>query len=104
MRVQHKSRNQVLFCLGPIFIVIFILASNLSSFYIHNDNIQVTDEVTNNIKGSNSPNAANSLPIFQLYQDAKYAWDQLQLRKDVYGPNKTGLFYGTDVLDYIRIL
>ncbi len=38
-----------------------------------------------------------SIPIYQLYLDAKYAWDKLQLRKDVYGPNQTGFFYSTAV-------
>ncbi|MHA2307347.1 MAG: hypothetical protein ACXACU_18355 [Candidatus Hodarchaeales archaeon] len=38
-----------------------------------------------------------AIPIFQLYLDAKYAWDKLQLRKDVYGPNQTEFFFSTAV-------
>ena len=98
----YKLRKQVLFFWFPITISIFILSSNLSHFYIHSDNFQETDKDTDIVPSSGSPNATNSLPIFQLYQDAKYAWDKLQLRKDVYGPDKTGFFFTTDVVNNVN--
>ncbi|MHA2246047.1 MAG: hypothetical protein ACXADY_13875 [Candidatus Hodarchaeales archaeon] len=47
---------------------------------------------------SDSESSLPAIPIYQLYLDAKYAWDKLQLRKDIYGPIKTDFFYSTEVL------
>ncbi|MFW9777489.1 MAG: hypothetical protein ACFFE8_01465 [Candidatus Heimdallarchaeota archaeon] len=40
---------------------------------------------------------SGSISIYQLYQDAIYAWDRLQSRKDDSGPVKTGFHYRTRV-------
>ncbi|MHA2176687.1 MAG: hypothetical protein ACXABI_17820, partial [Candidatus Hodarchaeales archaeon] len=40
-----------------------------------------------------------SIPIVQLYQDAKYAYDKMQLRQDIYNPNQTGFYFSTEVIE-----
>ncbi|MFW9990987.1 MAG: hypothetical protein ACFFD4_02895 [Candidatus Odinarchaeota archaeon] len=78
----------------------------------YNDNVLLCDEGVHSyrvfftapqVTGSlsvlpNTPSAnSKNLSIYELYLDAKYAWDKLQLRRDVYGPVKTGFYFETEV-------
>lgn len=38
-----------------------------------------------------------TISIFQLYEDAKYAWKKLQTRIDYYGPKITKMYFGTEI-------
>ncbi len=94
----NRTLKSRFFFFCPIVISIIILPSNLYLYSIHRDPLKTRYES----KSIDLTNAINSIPIFQLYQDAKYAWDKLQLRKDAYGLNKTDFFYSTEVIENVN--
>ncbi|MFX0062404.1 MAG: glycoside hydrolase family 47 protein [Candidatus Hermodarchaeota archaeon] len=48
------------------------------------------------------PDIPGSLSIFQLWGDAKYAWDKLQTRRDKYGPIQTAMYFTTEVVTNVN--
>ncbi|MHA1227408.1 MAG: hypothetical protein ACTSPV_11750, partial [Candidatus Hodarchaeales archaeon] len=72
---------------------LFVLLLSLSIIFTSlSTNTKLTVEST--IKQTE---AELTIPIFQLYKDALYAWEKLQTRRDVYGDVSTGLYFGTEV-------
>ncbi|MFX1254453.1 MAG: hypothetical protein ACFFCZ_22765 [Promethearchaeota archaeon] len=39
-----------------------------------------------------------SVSILQMWEDAKYAWNKLQTRRDKYGPVQTAMYFSTEVV------
>jgi hypothetical protein len=94
----YRTLRFVFFFFCPLVISILILPINSNLYSIPNKTFKLKYE--NN--DTDLANALNTLPIFQLYLDAKYAWDKLQLRRDIYGPNKTGFYYPSEVIDNVN--
>ena len=90
MRVNTIMINQKYkIALLSVLAILFILISAISS-----SNVVKKADSNDNLE---SEIDSLAISIIQLYFDAKYGWDKLQLRKDITGPNQTGLYYGTEV-------
>ncbi len=83
---------------NPLILSLIILSFSLTFLIALEFNLLEMAKTANEFPTDGS----SSISIVQLYQDAKYAWDRLQLRKDFYGANQTGFFFSTEVIKNVN--